>query len=133
MDDKIVTLTTFYDAMEAEIVRGRLEANNIPCFIADGNFLAAVPIYNQATGGVKIKIFARDLDKCREILAEKVEIDDDDQLYICPRCSSSDVFYGPSSVKKNWFYLLLSLLTISYPAVIYKTWHCKACGNKFQS
>ena len=134
MDDKIVTLAAFYDAMEAEIVRGRLEANDIPCFIADGNFIAANPLYNQAAGGIKIKVFEHDVDKCREILSEKIELEDaDDKLYSCPRCSSSDVFYGPSEVEKNWIFLMLSFLTLTHPIFLYKTWHCKACGNKFQS
>ena len=35
MDDKIVTLDIFYDPMLAEIIRGRLAANGIDCFIAD--------------------------------------------------------------------------------------------------
>ena len=134
MDDKIVTLTTFYDAMEAEIVKGRLEANDIPCYIADGNFIGANPLYNQAAGGIKIKVFEHDLDKCREILAENMEVESgDDKLYTCPKCSSSDVFYGPSAVEKNWIFIVLSFLTFTHPIFLYKTWHCKACGNKFQS
>lgn len=35
--DKIVTLESYYDPMLAEIVKGRLEANGIPCYIADAN------------------------------------------------------------------------------------------------
>jgi hypothetical protein len=70
MDDKIVTLESYYDPMLAEIVRGRLEANGIPCFIADGNMAGVNSIYNQALGGVKIKVFERDIEKCREILSQ---------------------------------------------------------------
>ncbi|RCH56187.1 hypothetical protein DJ568_05460 [Mucilaginibacter hurinus] len=69
-DDKIVTLASYYDPMLAEIIRGRLEANSIPCFIADGNTINANPLYNQAIGGIKIKVFEHDLERCREILAE---------------------------------------------------------------
>ncbi|MEO6149879.1 MAG: DUF2007 domain-containing protein [Mucilaginibacter sp.] len=64
-NDKIVTLDSYYDPMLAEIIRGRLEANGIPSFVVDD------PVYKQALGGVKLKVFERDLEKCREILAEE--------------------------------------------------------------
>jgi hypothetical protein len=73
MEDKIVTLEAYYDPMLAEIILGRLEANGIPCFLADENTLAANPFYNQAIGGIKIKVFEHDLEKCRAILADTDE------------------------------------------------------------
>jgi hypothetical protein len=75
-NENIVTLEAYYDPMLAEIIRGRLEANGIPCFIADGNTLTANPFYNQALGGVKIKVFERDIEKCREILADTGDTDE---------------------------------------------------------
>jgi hypothetical protein len=79
MKDKIVTLEAYYDPMLAEIILGRLEANGIPCFLADENTLAANPFYNQAIGGVKIKVFEHDLEKCRAILADTDEIDTNEE------------------------------------------------------
>ena len=76
MEDKIVTLESYYDPMLAQIILGRLQANGISCFIADENTLAANPFYNQAIGGVKIKVFEHDLQKCREILAEEIAPDE---------------------------------------------------------
>ncbi|RYY33406.1 MAG: DUF2007 domain-containing protein [Sphingobacteriaceae bacterium] len=68
-NDKIITLESYYDPITAEIIRGHLEAEGISCFIADGNIVAAQPFYANAVGGVKIKIFEKDLEKCRQILA----------------------------------------------------------------
>lgn len=73
MEDKTITLTSYYNLMEAEITRGLLEANGISCFLADDNAIAANPFYNQALGGIKIKVFERDVEKCREILAHSDE------------------------------------------------------------
>jgi len=64
MEENIITLEGNYNPMLAQIIRGRLEANGIPCFIAGEN----TP-YNQVLG-VKIKIFERDKERCRQILAE---------------------------------------------------------------
>src|SRR4051812_41685550 len=63
-DEKIITFENYYDVMLAHIVRTKLEDNGIPCFIADENTLTANPLYNQAVGGIKLKIFERDLEKC---------------------------------------------------------------------
>jgi len=74
-EDSIITLESYYDPMLAQIILGRLAANGISCFIADDNTIAVNPFYSQAIGGVKIKIFARDEERCRQILAEDVELD----------------------------------------------------------
>lgn len=79
MEDKIVTLASYYSLMEAEIVLGLLKANGIACFLADDNAIAANPFYNQALGGIKIKVFEHDLEKCREILehSDEQELDNE--------------------------------------------------------
>jgi hypothetical protein len=73
----IITFKTFYDPVLAHIVRGRLEANDIPCFVSDENTLVANPFYNQAIGGIKLNIFERDLEKCLAILAEDTDLSDE--------------------------------------------------------
>jgi hypothetical protein len=75
MDDKIVTLESYYDPMLAEIILARLQANGIPCFMADENSIGANPLYNNALGGVKIKVFEHDIEKCKEILAEPGDLE----------------------------------------------------------
>ena len=72
--DEIVTLETYYERMLAEIVRARLEANDIPCFLSDENMGSIYPAYNQGGGGIKLKVFAKDVARCREILAENDEL-----------------------------------------------------------
>ena len=72
--DDIITFETYYDPMLAQIIRGKLEANGIHCFLADENLGVMYPMYNQGGGGIKIKILARDLQRCREIVAEDDEL-----------------------------------------------------------
>jgi len=73
-EDEIVTFETYYNIMEAEIIRTRLEANGIHCFITDESLGVLYPVYNQGGGGIKLKVFARDVEKCREILAEQTDL-----------------------------------------------------------
>lgn len=138
MDDKIVTLDTFYDPILAEIIRARLEANGISCFIADNNTIGANPIFNQALGGVKIKVFEHDIEKCRAILEQSEELALSDEPpeqaeTTCPHCHSSNVRYGAATKQKvNWFFGLLSFISMSYPFYANKAWHCFNCGQDFE-
>ncbi|MDB5024004.1 MAG: hypothetical protein JWP78_1759 [Mucilaginibacter sp.] len=70
-EDDIVTFETYYNPMLAEIIRTKLEANDIPCFITDESLGILYPVYNQGGGGIKIKVFARDLEKCKQIVANE--------------------------------------------------------------
>jgi len=72
----IITFQTFYDPVLAHIVRARLEANGIDCFVSDDNTLGTQPFYNQALGGFKLNIFEDDLETCKAILAEDVDLKD---------------------------------------------------------
>jgi hypothetical protein len=76
--EDIVTLETFYNPMLAEIIRAKLEANGIPCFLTDQSLGPMYPVYNQGSGGIQLKVFAKDVDRCREILAEDDELAGDD-------------------------------------------------------
>ena len=70
-EEEIVTFETYYNPMEAEIIRAKLESNGIHCFITDESLGVLYPVYNQGGGGIKLKVFARDVEKCREILADE--------------------------------------------------------------
>lgn len=76
-EEEIITFETYFDPMLAEIIRAKLEANDIPCFLADENMGSIYPAYNQGGGGIKLKIFARDLERCREIVDSDEEIGSD--------------------------------------------------------
>jgi hypothetical protein len=137
-EDKIVTFESYYDPMLAHIVRTRLEANGIPCFIADENTIGANPLYNQAVGGVKIKVFEKDLERCHEILAtegdlhedDRHEIDDETQTYVvCPFCASTNVGSIAPDPEKD---VLNSFINLVNPFKVQKNWHCFNCLQDFE-
>ena len=81
-DDDIITFETYYDPMLAQIIRAKLEANGIPCMVADANMGSIYPAYNQGGGGIKLKVFARDLEKCRELVDEEANLPPDEDVRI---------------------------------------------------
>ena len=136
MDDKIITFENYNDPMLAEIILGRLKANGIDCYIADGNTIGSNPLYTQALGGVKIKIFEHDLEKCHAILAqdEALNVDElpEQDEETCPYCGSTNVRYGTATVKRtNWIGAVISFLFMTYPFYARKVWHCFNCGKDF--
>jgi len=141
-NDKIITFKTFYDPMLAHVIRTRIEAQGIPCFLSDENFITAQPIFNQATGGIKLNVFEHDLDKCQAILTEEVtlnvdepaEIDPDThQVMVCPFCASSNVRYGQATERRfNMLTLVVSLFLFVYPFYNRKSWHCFNCESDFE-
>lgn len=64
----LITLKSFDSAIEAHILKTRLESENIASFIFDENFHSAYPLFNLDSGGVKLKINPEDLQKANNIL-----------------------------------------------------------------
>ena len=146
--DKIVVFETFYNPIEANIVKERLMNSGIPCFLSDEHSVVMNPLYNQALGGVKLRLFERDLDVARSILEEEhVPIslvqEGDGALYdavkeemktdeLCPSCGSDNVGYVQAT--KNRFgvvTMLFSLLLMVYPFNAKKVHHCFNCEHEF--
>ena len=65
---KLVTITSFTDTLEANIVKGRLEAESIPAFLADENYINANLFMSNALGGVKLKVPTEYEQQARDII-----------------------------------------------------------------
>src|SRR5690606_36367382 len=123
MEDKIITLKTFDNPALAHIIRARLEANDIPCFLADEHIIGLNPLYNQAIGGVKLKIFEKDYDKCMSLLAEDEDLISENENQsaeteetACTVCNAANVGYGNATKKRfGILTMVVSFLTMSYP------------------
>ena len=142
MDERIITFESYYDPMLAHIIRTRLEASGVSCYIADENTIGANPLYNQAVGGVKIKIFERDLSKCQQILANEgdlheqdhFEIDNDTNTYVvCPYCASTNVGdFGLENKDGQPSSMFSSFMNLVNPFYVQLNWHCFNCKHDFE-
>jgi DNA-directed RNA polymerase subunit RPC12/RpoP len=135
MDDKIVVIRRFDSPIEANIIKGLLEANEIQCFLSDENIIGLNPLYNPAIGGVKLQIFEKDIEIVEKILAENHEIKTDEdkaEVLRCPKCGSTNVAYG-QSIKRRFSLLMLitSFILMIYPFRARMNYHCFDCGYEF--
>jgi hypothetical protein len=134
MAERLITVATFSQPTEAHILKGRLEAEGIPCFLGDEHIIAAQPLYSVAVGGVKLRVTEGDEEEARAMIARiqggmsEYILDDNidlaapththEQLIECPICESGHV------TEKGFFGVVFG---ISLPFVSRK-YSCHACG-----
>ena len=65
IQDKTIVLQIFNEMAEANLVRDKLYANDIPSFIENENPIGLNPL-----GGLELKIFSRDKERAENIINE---------------------------------------------------------------
>ncbi len=88
--DSIVVACTFSTLIEANIVKAKLDAYGIPCFLTGENLTMLTT--HLLSGGIHLHIFEQDRDRVAEIL-KTVSVGgvEDDDLPVCPNCRSRQV------------------------------------------
>ena len=61
--DTIITLHTFYDALEASLAQDKLRENGIESFIENENVTGLNPL-----GGIELKVFSKDQQEAELII-----------------------------------------------------------------
>lgn len=132
MAERLVTIATFNEPTQAHILKGRLEAEGILCFLGDEHIVGAHPLYAVAVGGVKLKVTENDVEEAKAILRriwqgntlfdyDTIELAEPEQQQeqeplSCPRCGSSKTAQRP--------YLLQPLFGTRY--------ECHNCGHRWK-
>ena len=65
-----ITLKTFDNPIDAHLLKTKLESEGIVVYLFDENINSINPLYNIATGGIKLNIAEQDLDRAVEVLRE---------------------------------------------------------------
>ncbi len=132
MATKLITIATFPDAVKAQIIRGRLEAEGIPAFIADEHTLTNQPFLYMAYGGVRLQVMETDRDQALAILKNQglssdLEEIPDSQPDQCPNCHSNNV-EEVSSGNQSILTFLRNLLTSDKNELKVRRFKCRTCG-----
>lgn len=141
MDQQFVTIATFNEVTEAHIIKGRLEAEGILCFLGDEHIIGAQPFYSVAVGGVKLKVTEADAEEAKAILSHiqggTSEFVLTDELELspmqehlpnktCPVCESDNV----AEEKYNKTVFSLSYLLLGFPLPFFsRKYKCYNCGH----
>lgn len=133
-DDIFTTVARFQYSSEAQIIKGRLEAENITVFLSDNITIDTDPLVSNAIGGVKLKVYSENALKAIHILKSinQYSVDDEGQEIHCPECNSEKIDYF-TTVKdiKSLASFLLGFLFGVLPFYTKYEYRCEDCKTKF--
>jgi Putative prokaryotic signal transducing protein len=69
-DGNLVLLARFHNPIDGQMLRGRLDAEGVPAFVADAHMAQANPLLAMAVGGVRVLVPERYLARGQEILRD---------------------------------------------------------------
>jgi len=132
----LITFKTFDNAMDAHILKIKLESEGITCFLFDENIVSVNPLYSNLVGGIKLKINEEDVVLAKNIVLELEQTPyttDDEQVIACPECQSTRIESGYKSMKSVGAVLsaIASFLLMIFPLYRKTVYKCLDCGNEF--
>ena len=134
MKDTFVTIARYTYSSEAQIIKGRLEAEDIQVFLRDNITIDTDPLVSHAIGGVKLKVLAKDENKARDILESitKFSVDDDGNLIRCPNCKKEKIeLYSTINNLKSFFHFLIGFISGTLPFSARYEYRCIDCSAHF--
>ncbi|WP_203256466.1 putative signal transducing protein [Hyunsoonleella ulvae] len=134
MSNTFKTIARFQYSTEAQIIKGRLEAEGIQVFLSDNITIDTDPLVSNAIGGVKLKVLSTDALKAQHILKtiNKYSIDDEGNTISCPNCKSHriDLFSTIKDVK-SFFAFIFGVLFSALPFYTRHKYRCEDCKTEF--
>jgi len=127
LTDKIIVFDSYDTVMAANLVKTKLDAYGIPCFLSDENFGGLYPFRNELFTGVRLHIFEKDQNQVKEVLTE--EYDGKMETLQCPDCGSKDIFLQESN--QNSIGKILSTIFLSPFMEEKKSYQCNNCKRQF--
>lgn len=133
---ELVTLQVFNTAIEAHIIKNKLESEDIPCYIFDENIVTLNPLLNFAVGGIRLQVNIEDLEKAKTILAEIDDTpltDEADETIKCPSCESTELYTDFKSMKdpKGFLAMISAFVFTAFPVYSKSVYKCKKCNTEF--
>lgn len=107
MNDNHVILTVFEYSTEAQVIKSKLDSENIRTMLMDEKTIDSDPLLSQAIGGVKLLVHKDDLEKALVIYNDIREYEKDENgiSYQCSKCKSSRILVAPPQ-RKSFFFML---------------------------
>jgi len=128
--EEIIVFKQFDDVIEANIIKTKLDAYGIPCFLSEENLGSLYPGQHFNLFSIRLHLFAQDAERALQILNERNLIVDRDALH-CPQCKSTRV---ERDFPKRFGERLSSSLGTLFFGVFFpkhKIFRCLDCDHEF--
>ncbi|TXK78849.1 DUF2007 domain-containing protein [Mesonia sp. K4-1] len=135
MDTSWVVVAKYPYSSEAQIYKGRLEAEGIQVHLQDEYTIDTDPLMSHAIGGVKLKVRKEDEDFALEILEKmpKYSLTNEGEKIHCPKCNSSKIDYFTTIHDLKTFLAFLgSWIVAALPFYAAYEYRCANCKTKFK-
>jgi Putative prokaryotic signal transducing protein len=135
----LVTVARFRDPWEAQMLRGRLEAEDIPAFVVHQYHIGTVWYLSRALHGVKVQVLSDDVAEARAVMArcssgaysaELLELFGTLGEPQCPNCGSISCKRRPVAAQATFAFVVFLLTRVVIPPT---TWRrtCRVCGTRW--
>lgn len=134
MQNTFTTIATFQYSSEAQITKGRLEADGIEVFLRDNITIDTDPLVSNAIGGVKLKVRTEDEKTAREILKsiKMYVIDNDGNPISCPSCSQNHIeLFSTITNFKSLVHFVIGFISGTLPFSTRYQYKCEDCNTLF--
>lgn len=134
MNPTFITIARYQYSSEAQIVKGRLEADGIEVFLRDNITIDTDPLVSNAIGGVKLKVLAKDERKAKDILQsiKAYSLDDEGQPIVCPNCNKQRIeLYSTITSFKSLMSFLIGFTFGTLPFSTRYQYVCEDCKTEF--
>ena len=132
-EEEIVVFRSFDSTIDANIIKSKLDAYGIQCFLTDENLSNLYPGVGSVFGAfrVRLHVFANDVSEATRILSESHLQLDADSIARCPRCHSEKVErdFSKKMTSKIFPALVIALFGVFYP--LQKVYRCLDCETEF--
>lgn len=126
----IISLTSYNNVIEANMIKDLLENEGIICFLTNENFTTLLPGFTGMWGsGIHIMIHEENKERALEIIG----IHEVTNEITCPYCKSLNISFGLGYKKiKRILIILLSAFTFTPINNMKNTYYCKDCRKEFR-
>jgi hypothetical protein len=135
----LVTVARFRDPWEAEMFRGRLQAEDIPAFVIHQHLVAMKWSWSLALGCAKVQTLDGDAADALEVMARCRAGEFSNTLLEifgtlgepqCPHCGSIECIRRPTAAQAVFAFVVFFLTGIIVPPA---TWRrtCRSCGRRW--
>jgi len=132
-EDEIVVFRVFENSIDANIVKTKLDAYGIPCFLTEENLASLYPGQNSLIFTIRLHLFAKDRERAHQVLEEGNLVVNDDPTTRCPQCHSSKIERDlPKKLKPE----LSSIINFFLFGIIFpnqKVYRCQDCDYEFDT
>lgn len=136
MNPQFITIKTFDNPVEANIVKAKLMDAEIYCFLKDENYVSLNLLHSNLVGGIKLQVSEEDAPLAIELLnlseqAYKKELK-------CEICYSDNVhFLNSRKNVGNWLAIIYSFIFCYFswalvPLFAKKVYYCENCKNEYE-